>query len=130
MRNRVRQSAVVLGCVVSALAAAAPAAGVKGQATRYDNATMKEPRLIQKVAPQYPPDAKKEGVEGTVVLDATIAKDGSVRETRVKQEADARLVTAARAAVEQWRYEPVRNEKGEPIEVIFSVTLRFKLDKK
>jgi TonB family protein len=130
MINRVWLSSVGLACLVAGLAAAPLAAGEQGQPARYDKTTMKEPKLVQKVPPQYPPDAKREGVEGTVILDAVIAKDGSVRETRVKQQADARLVSAARAAVEQWRYEPVRDPKGEPIEVIFSVTVLFKLDKK
>jgi TonB family protein len=130
MTNRVRLSSVGLACLIAGLAAAPLTAGEPGQPARYDKSALPEPKLIQKVPPQYPPDAKKEGVEGTVILDAVIAKDGSVRETRVKQEADARLVSAARAAVGQWRYEPVRDKKGDPIEVIFSVTVRFKLDKK
>jgi TonB family protein len=94
---------------------------------RYDEQTMSEPRAIHKVAPQYPEDAKKEGVQGVVVLDAVIAEDGSVRETRVQKGEDARLVDAARAAVGQWRYEPVRDENGEPMELLFTVTIRFAL---
>jgi periplasmic protein TonB len=90
----------------------------------------KEPKLVHKVAPQYPPDAKKEGVEGTVSLEATIAKDGSVSETRVKQDADARLVSAARAAVKQWRYEPVRDAGGKAVDATITVTVRFALQKK
>jgi protein TonB len=90
----------------------------------------KEPKLVHKVAPQYPPEAKDDGTEGTVVLEATIAKDGSVSQTRVKQDADPRLVKAARAAVGQWRYEPVRDADGKPVEATISVTVRFALEKK
>ncbi len=89
----------------------------------------KEPKLVHRVTPQYPPEAREAGTEGTVVLEATIAKDGSVRETRVKQDADPHLVKAARAAVGQWRYEPVRDPQGKAVEATFSVKVRFALDK-
>jgi TonB family protein len=94
---------------------------------RYDEETMSEARLVHKVAPRYPEDAKKEGVQETVVLDAVIAEDGRVRETRLQEGEDPRLVGAARAAVGQWRFEPVRDENGDPIEVLFAVTIRFAL---
>jgi len=98
-----------------------------GEPVRYDESTMSEPKAIHKVAPQYPEDARKERVQGVVVLDAVIAEDGSVRETRVQTGEDARLVEAARLAVGQWRYEPVRDEDGEPMELLFTVTIRFAL---
>ena len=94
---------------------------------RYDETTMSEPKVIHKVAPQYPKDAKEEGVQGDVVVEAVIAEDGSVRETHAVQGEDSRLVEAALAAVGQWRFEPVRDEDGEPVSVRFKVTIRFKL---
>jgi TonB family protein len=130
MIKRVWFSSVILACFVGGLVAATTAAGDRSQAGRFDKRTMPEPKLIHKVPPKYPADAKKEGVEGTVVLDAVLGKDGAIRETRVKQGADVRLVDAARAAVEQWRYEPVLNAQGEPVEAVFTVTVRFKIDKK
>ena len=116
----------LLGVMLAGLVAGLAVPGGAGEG----KGTGKEPKLIQKVAPQYPADAKKEGIEGTVVLEATIAKDGSVRETRVKQDADPRLVKAARAAVGQWRYEPVRDSDGKPVEATISTTVRFALQKK
>lgn len=93
-------------------------------------AGLAEPAAIHKVAPTYPKDAKEEGVQGIVVLDAVIAEDGSVRETRVLKGEDARLVASAQSAVGQWRYEPVRDAKGKPMEVVFTVTIRFVLSDK
>jgi TonB family protein len=118
----------VVACGLVALGAAPSWAGTKKKPVRYDKETMKEPKVIHKVAPQYPADAKEEGVQGTVVLDALIAEDGSIRETTVKEGADARLVEAARTAVAQWRYEPVKDEDGHPIEVLFTVTINFRLN--
>jgi len=90
---------------------------------------MDEPVLVHKVAPQYPLEAKEERVQGTVVLDAKIGRDGRGRvvETRVVKDPDPRLTEAARHAVGQWRYKPVLDEDGEPLEVLFTVTVRFAL---
>jgi TonB family protein len=115
---------VALTGVVASLGTAALHAG---EPVRYDEATMSEPKLIYRVTPQYPEDAKEEGVQGVVILDAVIAEDGSIRETRVLEGEDARLVEAARAAVGQWRYEPVRDRDGKPMELLFTVTINFKL---
>jgi protein TonB len=98
-----------------------------GDPVPYDAATMSEPKVIHKVAPQYPRDAKEEGVQGDVVVEAVIGEDGSVRETRAVKGKDSRLVEAARTAVGQWRFEPVRDEDGEAMAVRFKVTVRFKL---
>jgi protein TonB len=125
MSNRVWLSSLGLACLVVGLTAAPLRAGTPGEPSQG----LKEPTLVHKVAPTYPPDAKKEGVEGVVVLNAVIAKDGSVRETSVKQAADNRLVEAARAAVAQWRYEPVRDKKGQVVEATITVNIRFRLDK-
>ena len=121
-----RKSVLVatLACFVAGLGAAMAAAG---EPVPYDEKTMSEPKAIQKVPPRYPEDAKKEGVQGVVILEALIAEDGSVRETRVKSGEDTRLVDAAREAVGQWRFEPVRDEDGDPIELLFTVTIRFAL---
>ncbi|MCG6925755.1 MAG: energy transducer TonB [Acidobacteria bacterium] len=118
---------LLVGMLVAVVAPLGAAALQAGEPVRYDEATMSEPKVIHKVAPRYPEDAKKEGVQGVVVLDAVIAEDGTVRETRVVQGEDARLVEAARTAVGQWRYEPVRDEDGKPMELIFTVTIRFAL---
>ena len=119
---------VLLALLVSGLGGVGAATLLAGQApVRYDPKTMSEPKVIHKVAPHYPEDAKKEKVQGTVILDAVIAKDGSVRETRVVKGKDDRLVKAARTAVGQWRYEPVRDKDGKPMELLFTVTIRFAL---
>jgi TonB family protein len=124
MIDRKTVLAVTLACFVAGLGAATLQAG---EPVRFDEATMSEPKVVHKVAPQYPADAKKEGVQGTVVLEALIGEDGSVRETHALKGEDGRLVEAARAAVGQWRFEPVRDQDGEPVAVRFKVTIRFKL---
>jgi protein TonB len=121
--RRTALMAILVGVLVGLGATVARA----GEAIPYDAATMSEPKVIHKVAPQYPKDAKEEGVQGDVVVEAVIAEDGNVRDTVAVQGEDSRLVEAARAAVGQWRFEPVRDAEGEPVSVRFKVTIRFKL---
>ena len=78
------------------------------------------PKLITKVRPIYPPEAKKAGIEGTVVLRATIGKDGSVSDLVVLS-GDPQLVRAAMDAVQQWRYLPGEEVRAATVTVNFSL---------
>ncbi len=80
--------------------------------------------LISRVEPPYPAQALGQHLEGPVVLQAWVGKDGSVR--------DVKLVTgylllgrAAFDAVRQWRFRPLVQE-GRAIEFQTSITLNFK----
>jgi protein TonB len=121
-----RKSVLVatLVCLVFGLGVATAGAG---EAVPYDEGTMTEPQKIKHLNPVYPEGAKEEGVQGIVILQALITEDGSVQETKVLEGEDARLVDAAREAVGQWRFEPARNADGDPIAVLFTVTIRFAL---
>ena len=86
------------------------------------------PKLIKQVNPVYPEEAKKAGVEGLVVMEATTDLYGRVASVKVLRGVPA-LDQAATDALKQWVYEPmVINGKPQP--VIFVVTVRFKLDGK
>lgn len=61
-------------------------------------------KLVHTVQPEYPPDAKKAGIQGTVALKAVIGKDGSVEELRVVS-GPCRLARSALEAVYRWKYE-------------------------
>lgn len=63
-------------------------------------------KLIDKVAPIYPPGAKMERISGTVILDVMIGKDGKVGDMRVLSTPSPMLVPASKYAVSQWRYSP------------------------
>jgi TonB family protein len=84
--------------------------------------------LIRKVTPMYPPDARAEGVEGTVLLRAIVSKIGSLLSiVPVNTSIDPRLVSAAVGAVSQWQYQPTLLN-GEPVEVITTITVSFRLN--
>jgi protein TonB len=86
---------------------------------------IKEPRKTHDALPTYPLIAKAAHVEGTVVIEATIGKDGTVKDAHVVTSVPM-LDAAALAAVRQWRYTvPTLNEA--PVEVLMNVSVRFSL---
>jgi TonB family protein len=84
-----------------------------------------EGSLIHKVDPIYPQEARTQKLAGTVILDATIGKDGSVDRMKVI-DGPTVLAKAATAALRQWRYSP-STLNGNPIEVEKRITVIFKL---
>jgi len=81
--------------------------------------------LIHRVDPTYPPEARVQKLAGSVVLDATVAEDGSIHEVRVVSGAPL-LAAAATAAVGQWRYRPSLLS-GKAIAAQKRITIVFKL---
>ena len=86
---------------------------------------IKEPKKIKDVKPVYPEAAKSAGVQGMVIIETQIAKDGSVNAAKVLRSVPE-LDRAAIEAVMQWKYTPTLLN-GEPVEVIMTVTVTFTL---
>jgi len=84
-----------------------------------------EANLIHDVPPRYPPEAGRARIEGTVVLQDVIGKDGSVHDVRVESGLPL-LAQAAIEAVKQWRYKPYLLN-GEAVEVDSRITINFTL---
>jgi TonB family protein len=88
---------------------------------------VQQANLIHEVRPEYPEAARQAGIEGTISLEAIIGKDGTVVNHRVLNTlADPSLAKAASQAVKQWRYQPTLLN-GEPIEVVTTITINFRL---
>jgi len=85
---------------------------------------VKEGVLIRKILPVYPPQAVPMRVEGTVVLQATIAENGSVQDLKVVS-GHPLLAPAAISAVRQWRYRPYELN-GKPVPMQTQITVNFK----
>jgi protein TonB len=83
--------------------------------------------LINKNLPVYPPIAKAAGVEGTVVLQATISKMGTIENLRVVS-GPAMLQQAALDAVQSWKYRPYLLNDA-PVEVETTVNVVFRTDR-
>jgi TonB family protein len=86
------------------------------------------PKLIKKVDPVYPDAARKEGIEGIVILEVTTDKEGLVQDVKVLRSIPA-LDDAAIEAVKKWEYKPMIID-GEPHGIIFTITCNFKLSDK
>lgn len=82
--------------------------------------------LIYKKTPAYPPIALQIRTEGTVVLQATISKGGTIENLRVLS-GPAMLQQAAIDAVQQWRYRPYLLN-GQPVDVETTVNVVFKMN--
>jgi len=79
--------------------------------------------LINQVKPVYPPEARAARIQGVVVLQATIDRQGNVSNVSVVS-GHPLLNEAALDAVKQWRYRPVLLN-GQPTEVVTTITLNF-----
>jgi protein TonB len=80
---------------------------------------------ISSPQPQYPPIARAAHLSGSVVLAATIAKDGTITNLHVVS-GNGMFVQNAMDAVRNWRYKPYMLN-GEPVEVETQITVNFHL---
>jgi protein TonB len=88
---------------------------------------VKAPVAIHKVEPKYTDVARKSRVQGVVVVEAIIDKDGNVDRVKVLKGLPMGLGEEAEAAVRKWKFKP-GTLNGEPVDVIFSLTVNFTLD--
>jgi len=79
--------------------------------------------LSRPVEPNYPMLAKQMKVQGAVVLEALIGRDGNIQDLHVLS-GPTILSTAAREAVKQWRFRPYL-QSGEAVETEARITVNF-----
>lgn len=76
-------------------------------------------KIKSKVDPLYPELARKMHISGTVKLQVTIAKDGSVKGTKVIG-GPPLLIDATVDAVKRWKFEEAKEETTQPQEVRYN----------
>jgi periplasmic protein TonB len=86
---------------------------------------VEEGLILQKSMPAYSAIARAAGIQGTVVLTATISKTGTIENLRVVS-GPVMLQQAALDAVKTWRYKPYKLD-GQPVEVETTVSVIFSL---
>jgi TonB family protein len=131
---RATTAALILGMISIMFAASAhsqdqnPPSDSKASASapKPKSGEVEDAKLIHRVPPVYPPDAKKDGVSGTVVLHGVIAKDGSVQKLQYVSGPQP-LTQSAMDAVAQWRYTPT-TLNGQPVDVETNISVVYKLD--
>lgn len=87
---------------------------------------IQEPERIHYVQPEYPELARRARMEGFVILNAVIDKQGNVKDAEVLRGLGLGLNEAAMDAVQQWKYTPTYYN-GRPVEVILTVNVTFTL---
>ena len=84
------------------------------------------PTLVREIRPNYTDAARKQAIEGDVVLEIVVRQDGSVGNVRVRRTLGAGLEQKAIEAVRQWRFLPAKRQ-GTPVDVMVDVSVEFKL---
>ncbi|MFI5178098.1 MAG: TonB family protein [Vicinamibacterales bacterium] len=84
------------------------------------------PVLLREVRPGYTEEARRQAIEGDVVLEIVVRQDGSVGNVKVTRSLGAGLEQKAVEAVRQWRFGPARRQ-GAPVDVVVEVSVEFKL---
>jgi TonB family protein len=81
--------------------------------------------LVLRVEPEYPEAAREQHIQGPVVLEALVGKDGAVEKLSTIS-GDSQLAAAATDAVQQWRFKPFL-KNGSPEEFQTQITVSFRL---
>ena len=84
------------------------------------------PSLISRRDPEYTPEAKQAGIQGTVELSVTIGTDGVARDIQVIRPLDTGLDRKAVECVKTWRFRPA-SRNGQPVTAFASVEVKFRL---
>ncbi|MFP5518883.1 MAG: TonB family protein [Bdellovibrionia bacterium] len=87
----------------------------------------KMPKVKKEVRPPYPPEAKREGIEGSVIFEILIDANGKVREAKLIKGMGYGLDEAALEAIQQFEFEPAMMEQ-KPVAVRIKYAYRFVLD--
>jgi TonB family protein len=92
------------------------------------NAFDTRPKRISDVKPVYPEEALKQGIQGRVLVEATIDEKGDVVAAKALpgENPQPLLEEAALTAVKQWKFEPFI-QGGKAVKVTFTVTINFAL---
>lgn len=95
------------------------------EVVRY-NGTMTRPVQLSGRQPRYSELARRAGIQGTVILEAVIDKQGRVSNVRILKGLPMGLDAEAVAAVQGWTFEPAKME-GRPVAVYYTLTVHFEV---
>jgi len=87
---------------------------------------VKAPEKISSPPPQYTEIARKARIQGVVIVQAIIDKEGNVTNVKVLKGLPMGLEEAAVSAIKGWRFRPA-TLNGRPVTVYYNLTVNFKL---
>jgi TonB family protein len=77
--------------------------------------------------PKYPEEARRKGLEGTIVFLVTVTERGVAEQIGLVKAFDPRLTASALQAVQSWRFKPAIGLDGKPIAVRVPLEVTFRL---
>jgi TonB family protein len=80
-------------------------------------------------APEYTYMAKVRKLQGIVIAEVWVGKDGTAENVKIIRAPDPALGNAALRAVRNWRFKPARNFLGEFVPAVVNVATSFRLDR-
>jgi protein TonB len=87
---------------------------------------VKTQKKLREVKAAYNEEARQRHLEGEVLLEIVVRRDGSVSDVKLISGLPSGLNDRAIAAVRQWRFSPA-TRLGQPVDVIVEVAVEFKL---
>lgn len=84
------------------------------------------PVLVRQIQPGFTEEALARKIQGEVVVEVVILKDGSVRPVRVLRGLSADLNQKAIEAASQWKFIPAKF-KGQPVDLIAEIVVDFNI---
>lgn len=87
---------------------------------------VKAPKLVNRIDPKYPEIARKARIQGIVILEAIINKQGDVTDVKVLKSLNSLCDQAAMEAARQWKFEP-GTQNDIPVDVVMTLTVQFQL---
>jgi protein TonB len=103
-----------------------PPPAVEGDAPIMVGGEVKAPEKITAPQPQYTEIARKARIQGVVIVQAIIDKEGNVTNVKVLKGLPMGLEEAAVDAIKQWKFKPA-TLNGRPVTVYYNLTVNFKL---
>jgi len=130
-RGKLMCLAIVLMLLIPAFAQSGDQQPLWGPVCRGDANDFAEcitpPRPTYSPDPGYDDVSRKAKIEGTVVLQIIVTKDGLVKNPRIKRGLCEALDKRAIEAVSQWKFTPA-TKNGKPVSLYLMIEVTFKLD--
>ena len=86
------------------------------------------PVKLSAPSPQYTEEARMARIQGVVIIEAMIDREGEIQCARILKDLPLDLGTSAVNAVKTWRFKPA-TIKGEPVNVFYNLSVNFRLGK-
>ncbi len=93
---------------------------------RADGAT-EPPVPVRTVAPDYPPDLRRDGTSGIVMVSCLIDDKGNVQETKIEKTSHDAFGQPAVDAVKRWKFKPARRD-GAAVSVRVTIPIKFSVN--